>query len=104
MSLFVFRHVVTHLLCVATSVVLLLSSAVSISVSCLAVESASFLRWRTLAAVISMLALFKMAACSFLRLLSAPRVAQVADALLPRGKTPSSRHSSLNVAWYRASS
>ena len=53
------RHEVTHLLCVALSVALFLSNAVSISVSCLAVESASFLRWRTLAAVISMLALFK---------------------------------------------
>ena len=59
MSLFVFRHEVIHLLCVAMSVVLFLSNAVSISVSCLAVESASFLRWRTLAAVISILALFK---------------------------------------------
>ena len=82
----------------ATSVVLLLSSAISISVSCLAVKSASFFRWRTLAAIISMLALFRIAVCSFLRLSSAPRVAQVADALLPSGKTLSSRHSSLSRA------
>ena len=96
--------VLRHLLCVATSVVLLLSSAISILVSCLAVVSASFFKWRTLATVISMLALFRIEVCSFLRLSSAPRVAQVADALLPRGKTPSSRHSSLNVACCRASS